>query len=342
MVEIMDKPLISICIPNYNNAKYLDACLQSALNQTYKNREIIFIDDSSSDESLNIAQKYSDKIKIHKNSSNIGQPKNTNKCVELSKGKYIVILHSDDMLLPGFAAKLVPLLEQNPNVSMAVGERMITDETGVQKEIAPFYNTNCIISGIKQAKVFMMTSFLPCQVLLRRDIFEKIGGVDERHIVNLDGLLWFKCALVSDVAYIQDKVAIYRIHGEQTTAKYNRTINHMMEYYCTLTAMFRLAKNIPYLKQFFDDAVKRVGELTVRYCHDVMHEKNYDLARRYLALATVFDSEIVNNERYKIINDCLESKDINPREAYIKLAGRKGSQYRNFSYSPPEGSIKID
>ena len=178
---------------------------------------------------MNIAQRYSNKIKIHKNGSNIGQPKNTNKCVELSKGKYIVILHSDDLLLPGFATKLVPLLEQNPNVSMAVGERMITDETGVLKEIAPFYNTNCIITSIKQAKVFMFTSFLPCQVLLRRNIFEKIGGVDERHIVNLDGLLWFKCALVSDVAYIQDKVAVYRIHGEQTTAKYNRSEEHTSE-----------------------------------------------------------------------------------------------------------------
>jgi len=337
----MAEPLISICIPNYNNAKYLDACIQSALNQTYKNTEIIFIDDSSSDGSLNIAQKYSDKIKIHTNNSNIGQPKNTNKCVKLSKGKYLVILHSDDLLLPDFTLKLAPLLEQNPNVGMAVGERMITDETVVQKKIAPFYNINCIILGIKQAKVFMMTSFLPCQVLLRREIFDKIGGVDERHIVNLDGLLWFKCALQGDVAYIRDPVSIYRIHKEQTTAQYNRTINHMMEYYGTLMEMFKLAKNIPYLKQFFNDAVKRVGELTVRYCYDVIEDKNYDLARRYLALATVFDPEIVKTEKYKIIKDCLESKDIAPYEVYIKLVGGKESQCRDFSYSPPEGSIKI-
>src|SRR4030042_4895495 len=112
----MGKPLISICIPNYNNAKYLDVCIQSALNQIYSNKEIIFVDDCSSDESLNIAKKYSAKIKIHVNSSNIGQPKNTNKCVKLSKGKYLVILHSDDLLLPDFASKLEPLLEKNLNI----------------------------------------------------------------------------------------------------------------------------------------------------------------------------------------------------------------------------------
>ena len=338
--KIISKPLVSICIPNYDNAKYLDMCIKSALNQTYSNIEIIFVDDNSTDESLSIANKYTDKINIFVNKKNMGQPKNTNECIELSKGKYLVILHSDDLLLPKFAEKLVPILESYQNVGMAVGERLLTDENNIHKKITPFYNTNCIIPGIKQAKVFMMTSFLPCQVLVRREVMENIGGVDERHIVNLDGLLWFKCALVSDLAYIQDEVAIYRIHGEQTTAQYNRTINHMMEYYCTLTEMFRLAKNKPYLKQFFSTAVKRVGELTLRYCRDVIEDKNYDLVRRYLALATVFDPEIIKAEKYKIIKKCLVSKD--PYEAYIKLVGGKESKHRDFSYSPPDGIIKID
>lgn len=337
----MAKPLISICIPNYNNAKYLNACIQSALNQTYKNMEIIFVDDSSSDESLNIAQKYTGKIKVYVNNSNIGQPKNTNKCVKLSKGKYLVILHSDDLLLPDFALKLVPLLEKNSNIGMAVGERMITNETGRQTTITPFYNKNCIIPGIKQAKIFMMTSFLPCQVLLRRKIFDKISGVDERHIVNLDGLLWFKSALVSDIAYIQDPVCVYRIHKDQTTAQYNRTIDHMLEYYGTLMEMFKLAKNIPYLKQFFNKAVKRVGELTVRYCHYVMKNKNYDLAKRYLALATVFDPKIVKNKQYKIIKNSLESRDNDPYKIYCQSTKFVYSRYRKISYIPPEGSLKI-
>ncbi len=336
----MDKPLVSICIPNYNNAKYLDMCITSALNQTYSNIEIIFVDNNSSDESLCIANKYQDKINIYVNEKNIGQPKNTNKCIELSRGKYLVVLHSDDLLLPKFAAKLVPILEEYSNVGIVVGERLITDENNNHRKITPFYNTNCIIPGIRQAKVFMMTSFLPCQVLVRREIMEKIGGVEERHIVNLDGLLWFKCALVSDVAYIQEEVAIYRIHGEQTTAKYNRTIKHMMEYYITLSEMFKLAKNIPYLEQHFNVAVKRVGELTLRYGQDVIENKNYDLSRRYLALATVFDPEIVNDEKYKIFKECLDSLD--PYKAYLKLVREKEPKYRDFSYSPPEGSLLID
>jgi len=250
-------------------------------------------------------------------------------------------LHSDDQLLPNFASILVPLLEKYPNTGIAVGERMLTNEKNVITKIPPFYNINCIIPGLKQAKVFMMTSFLINQVLFRRDVFDKIGDIDERFIVNLDGLLWFKCALQGDVAYIQKPVSIYRIHKEQITAKYNQTINHMLEYHNTLTEMFKLAKGILYLEQFFDDAVKRVGELTVRYCDDIIKNENYDLAKRYLALATVFDPKIVNREHYKILKESLETNDVEPLKAYNKLIKNKNLINRKTSYSPPEGSIKI-
>lgn len=305
------KPLVSICIPNYNNAKYLDACIQSAIDQTYDNIEIILVDDGSTDDSLSIANKYEDEIKIIRYLKNVGQPKATNMCIHYSRGKYLVILHSDDMLLPNMVEKLVPILEDNDNVGMAVGERILTDENNNNKKIPPFYNTSCIVPGIEQARVFMMTSFLPCQVLVRKQVIEMICGVDERHISNLDGLLWFKCCLVSDMAYIQDEVCIYRIHPEQTTANYNRTINHMMEYYITLTEMFKLAKGIKYLEDFFGIATRRVAELTLRYREDVLREGNYDLAKRYLILASVFDLDIEKYEKPK---------------------------HRDFSYTPPKGS----
>ena len=336
----MNKTLISICIPNYNNAIYLDACIQSALVQKKSNIEIIFIDDNSSDNSLKIAEKYSDKIKIFKNDNNIGQPKNTNKSILLANGEYIVILHSDDQLLPDFVEKLSKILDDYANVGIAVGERMETDESGVPHSIIPFYNGNYIIEGEKQAKVFMFTSFLPCQVMFRKNIFIKSGLINERHIVNLDGLLWFQISLKGDVAYIQDEICIYRRHNENTTSSYNRKINHMMEYYSTLSAMFDLAKDNLYLKQYFIDAEKRVASLTVRYCQDVIKNKNYELAKRYLILATVFDQEIINDEMYKILKLSLESEKEDKLSLYIKHTTNIKIK-RNTSYSPPEGSINL-
>jgi len=306
-------PLVSICIPNYNNARYLDMCLASAVSQTYKPMEIIFVDDGSTDNSREIAYKYSDSIEVHPNRRNFGQPKTTNRAITISQGEYVVILHSDDMLMPDFAERLVPLLEENKTAGMAVGERILIDENNVETPIAPFYNTDCLIPGMEQARIFMLTSFLPCQVLVRRRILDEIGGINERHIINLDGLLWFSCAMKADIVYTQAPVCFYRIHEGQVTAQYNRTINHMMEYYVTLTEMFRLAKGTC-LEQYFPAAVKRTAELTLRYAREV---EDPELARRYAMLATIFDPDI---------------------DATILPAERHKD--RGFSYDPPEGSIK--
>lgn len=338
----MREPLVSVCIPNYNNAKYLDACIQSALAQTYQNTEVILVDDCSTDNSLEIAKKYEAEIRVLQNSTNLGQPKNTNKCIKRSTGKYLVILHSDDFLLPHFAEKLVHILENYPNVGMAIGERMETDEAGIPTGIAPFYKTSCVIPGERQAKVFMMASVLPCQVLFRRETFEKAGGVDERYIINLDGLLWFKCALVGDVGYIQNPVSVYRRHGESITAQYNQSIDLMVEHYCTLAQMFKLAKGRPYLEQFFDAALKRVGHLTLRYSHRVFRSRNFEFAKRYLALAIVYDPDLINDHTYQTLKYCAESDGVDRFVLYQKLIDTIAPEVRPFSYDPPEGYIPYE
>jgi glycosyltransferase involved in cell wall biosynthesis len=302
---------------------------------------VILTDDHSTDNSLAIAEKYRDRVTVVRNPSNIGQPRNTNQCVELSQGEYLVILHSDDALLPDFCEQLVPLLDCHPHVGMAVGERLETDETGVPQAITPFYDRNCVVPGEKQAKVFMMAAAVPCQVLVRRKTFFDAGGVHERHIVNLDGLLWFKCALHGDVAYTRMPVCIYRRHGESTTAQYNRTIQHMLEYYGTLCEMFRYGQHRPYLRQHFAAAEKRVGALTVRYCHGVIRERNFELAKRFLSLASVFDPAIIHEQEYRTLRYCVESEQVDRWELYQRLV-RESEMTRRTSYPPPEGSTPLE
>ena len=332
------KPEISICIPNYNNEKYLEQSILSAINQDYKNVEIIFVDDCSTDNSFLIAKKYSNKINIYQNEQNLGQAKNTNKAISLAKADFVVILHSDDQLLKNFCSTLLPLIKNNPNVVMAVGERQETDETNEIERITPFYNTDCLIPGEKQAKVFMMMSFLPCQVLFRKKTFFESGLVNERHIINLDGLLWFQLSLLGDVSYTRKDVSIYRMHQENTTSTYNKTLNHMLEYYITLSEMFKLAKGRKYLEQYFNDAEKRVGTLTLRYLTDVLRKKDYPLAKQYLKLAEVFNKDIIYNDEYIKINSMINTsnKEIDDKEIdeYINSLNK-----RDFSYKPPEGSI---
>lgn len=333
----MEKPQVSICVPNYNNGRYLDACLRSALAQSWPNTEIILVDDASTDDSLAVAARHGERIRIVRHETNLGQPAATNQAIAEARGEYLVILHSDDQLLPDFAARLAPILMTHPEVGMAVGERLETDESGEPHGITPFYNADCLIPGERQAKVFLFMSFLPCQVLVRRTVLERIGGVDARHIVNLDGLLWFKCALAGDVAYVREPVGIYRVHGESTTAHCNRGIGHMMDYHATLSEMFRQARGRPYLEGHFDAAVKRVGQLTLRYCHGVFREGNYALASRFLSLATVFDPAIAGTHAWKALKFCADSTDKDPGELYRALSATLPAEARSFSYDPPEG-----
>ncbi|MEM7071646.1 MAG: glycosyltransferase family A protein [Pseudomonadota bacterium] len=331
----MHKNSITICIPSYNNATYLERCIDSALAQTYPNIEIIIADDQSSDHSDKIIKSYGDRIKAFFNPVNKGQCQNTNWLVHQARGDYVVILHSDDYLLREACQIWIDMFNKYPLAGMAVGERLETNDKDQIRSIAPFYDHDYLIKGLYQAKVFMFASFLPCQVCFKKDIFLKAGGVHPRYVVNLDGLLWFKLSLLCDVLYTQQQVCVYRYHDQSITAYYNTTIDHMLEFYQTLKEMINLSKGYPYLVQFHQSAVARVGTLALRYGQQMADCGQFALARRQVYLAQYFDPEIKKSVQYK------------KYQAYIKRVekGYKIDFYnqinRRKSYTPPPCSIRV-
>ena len=97
----METDMISIIIPVYNTAKYVGKCIESVINQSYKNLEIIIIDDASTDGSYDICKDYADtdrRIKIIHNENNIGLSGSRNVGIDISKGKYIAFVDSDDYI----------------------------------------------------------------------------------------------------------------------------------------------------------------------------------------------------------------------------------------------------
>ena len=115
-------PLVSIIVPIYNTAKYLPKCLDSILNQTYQNLEIILVDDGSTDDSGTIAKNYAKKdsrIKvIHQ--ENAGQSSARNLGLKKSTGEYISFIDSDDTIAKTFVEKLLQPYLKNPNISLTV------------------------------------------------------------------------------------------------------------------------------------------------------------------------------------------------------------------------------
>ena len=97
----METDMISVIIPVYNTAKYVGKCIESIINQSYKNLEILIIDDASTDSSFDICKDYADtdkRIKIIRNDINIGLSGSRNIGIDISKGKYIAFVDSDDYI----------------------------------------------------------------------------------------------------------------------------------------------------------------------------------------------------------------------------------------------------
>jgi glycosyltransferase involved in cell wall biosynthesis len=113
-------PTVSVIVPNYNHARYLRQRIDSVLGQTYRDFEVILLDDCSTDESRSIISEYENhpKVRIELNDKNSGSPfKQWNKGVRLAHGKYVWIAESDDYADERLLERLVSMLEEGPRVT---------------------------------------------------------------------------------------------------------------------------------------------------------------------------------------------------------------------------------
>ena len=119
----MDRPSLSVILPNYNHAHYIVETLESVVAQTVPPTEIIVIDDASTDDSLDVIEDFATRhetVRIIRNLSNIGCYNSVNRAFAEAKGDYIDLMSADDKALPGFFEKSIALLEKYPAAGMCV------------------------------------------------------------------------------------------------------------------------------------------------------------------------------------------------------------------------------
>jgi glycosyltransferase involved in cell wall biosynthesis len=331
-------PKVSFCIPAFNNSRFLSHCIESVLEQHYPNKEIIVVDDCSTDQTAKVLSKYADVSTVITNPFNHGQAVATSQAIHASTGEFCSILHSDDYLLPAFSELLPRLLLQHPTAGIAVGERTETDADNEVRPVAPFYDGNYLIPGPAQAEVFMFSSFLPCQVLARRDLLLQIGLLDPRYEVNLDGLTWFKCALKMDVAYICDAVSCYRRHAHSTTARLNQAPEHIAQIYSTLKEMHRLGSRNNLSTNRFQASEKRLAEIALKYTPEALASGSVDAALVYLKFARFFDDAITESTTYQALLHSITDNHTDPSRRSVEPAQ---TPVRRHSYPPPPGATRL-
>ena len=200
-------PKISIIIPTYNRARYVCEAVDSVFAQTYKDYEIIIIDDGSTDNTRETLKKYGDRIQyIYQ--KNMGPPAAMNTGVRRAKGEYYVILGDDDALMPDMLERQVEVMDRNPDVAFVCGGVHFMDGSG------QIYKTSR--DGRHREKTFKSLLFdnfvWHLTAVVRRKVSEEMGHFDENLATTHDHDLWIRMAIKYRFEYTDAPLAKFRRH----------------------------------------------------------------------------------------------------------------------------------
>ncbi len=339
-------PLVSIIIPNFNHSRYLDECIQSALNQTYPNIEIIVNDNASTDNSIEVISKYIDKgVIVNKNPQNLYNF-NYDILDDWVSGEYFVLLCADDVLKPSFVEKAVAVMEQYPEIGFVHGERDYIDENGVITELDPFFNCSFRVTGREVLPIFTLTDIgQSAQAVIRVNSFKEIELHDtESDHLNIDREQWFRLAMISDYAYIREKMALIRMpEVTSETSRIVETFYHPIALYHTAKSFEEWAKlrGYPEVEERVAVALKRFAKECLGFTKVFIKREKYDLARQYLLFMKLVDRAMEDDEDFKLCYKAWEQKD----NSLIKVEEyKKSSNYarRNRNYEPPENYVRLE
>ena len=222
--------IVTCIVPNYNHARFLPERLDSILEQTRMPDEIILLDDTSSDNSREILQKYAERypdlISCHFNEENSGSPfAQWKKGVDLASGEFIWLAESDDVADPRFLETLVPMLDADPKVGVAYCQSHTIDEEGKNLGDMHFWTDaldterwkSCYTNDGNEECVRYVSrrNTIPnaSAVLFKKSAYDCVSSLPLSFRLAGDWLVWVSMLQKYDISYTPEKLNYYRYHG---------------------------------------------------------------------------------------------------------------------------------
>ncbi len=236
-------PLITVSIPVYNCEKYIERSINSVLQQTYPNIEILLVDDKGNDSSSHIIKEiqsnHMDKIRIVEHESNQGLSVVRNTGIDQAKGEYLFFLDSDDTISPNCITELFELISKT-KCTIAVGETLAKNTfKNIEYKIFPFIHSLTYLEGNDNIFEHFCKGFWPVSAwnkLFKVDFFRKNKIYFIKGLYSQDELWSFHTALkLENIAFLHKTTYFYYLHGESII--FNKTKrnfeNHqtIMEYF---------------------------------------------------------------------------------------------------------------
>jgi glycosyltransferase involved in cell wall biosynthesis len=238
-------PKISVIVPNYNHARFLCRRIDTILGQTFRDFELILLDDCSTDESAAILREYTSdpRVRLEFNDHNSGSTfKQWNKGVRLARGKYVWIAESDDYADAHLLERLVGLLDANPEVTFGYCRSRCVSEDGRLGRFADYnprdpdstrWTADFCMDGhelCRQHFAWFTAVQNASAVVFRRGIYEQVGGPDEALRLCGDWKLWAGMALEGKVAYVCEPMNYFRFHDKSVRSEAAKASTSAIEY----------------------------------------------------------------------------------------------------------------
>ncbi len=248
----------SIIVANYNNGKYLSTLINSVLNQTYDNWELIITDDCSTDNSLEIIQSFlkNNKIKLFKHSKNYGAAKAFSTCMENSIGEIVAMLGADDALKENAVEEIIKAHRQFPEASMIIANLIKCDAS--LKPSGEYIN----FPNISKSETVLMHFGLSGWDTFKRYFYDKTSGFDIEQQRAIDQDLYFKMEEVGRLQPLNKDLYLYRLNFNGISQQGNQSFAHEYNYLAMIKAYNRREKS-----GFKNISKKQYEEVLKNYWH---------------------------------------------------------------------------
>jgi len=253
-------PLVSVVFTSYNHQEFLKQALDSIVNHTYPNIEIIVVDDNSSDGSQQILKSYEDnpKITLHLLEKNTGSyVKASNYGARLANGEYLLFAQCDDHADPEQIEKLINAYKADENIGVVFSRSTLIDKDGVifdddfrgrELKFKKKCDVDTFISGNEMRRFLSYSCVIPnlSAAIVKTELYLKVGKLSEEYLIASDWAFWLSLAEETNFYYITRPLNNFRQH-ETTIRSKIKIEKQILEIYCLFYAHIK-KYNLPFKK----------------------------------------------------------------------------------------------
>lgn len=319
------EPKVSVIIPTYNRKDYVTEAIDSVIAQTYKDFEIIVVDDGSTDGTGKmLKEKYGDKIRYFFK-ENGGCASARNYGIRMSQGKYVAFLDSDDKYLPEKLEDQVGILEQNNGIGFVYSDSYVL---GGKKQIL-LESVRPDQNGSVAYALFMLTYMTNSTVIVRRESFAMSGYYDENMRYNEDTDFFLRLSLYCSAHYLKKPTLQYRIHEHGKSSNRSKLLEAVY-----FSSDKFLTQNPEFRRKIGRMADKRLGQIKLDLSMEYVVARNFPKALQELKLSSNHYPSFRKKIYLWIISSRIaQQSPIHKMVAFAEQILIRGLQWRIYKYT---------